>query len=329
MKKVCIVGFGAAGILLFLRLVEAKIPAEAISIFDPYLDGGDLRRKWSTVKSNTTWRQVRDLFPHVECKEPWSSLDLSQPCSLYYLIEFLLYIAKSKLQEADIHTQRVDSIEQDTISKQWKISTKKQNFVFDFLFLTTGSEPKSLDLPYPSIPLEIALHKDLIKDYVLPGETIALFGSAHSGVLIAENLTCCSAEVLFFYATSKPFSFDKDGEYDGLKEDAAEIAQKILKGEYSNIQLVSIQDIGTVLRKSKSITKTIFAIGFESRNTFGIKGYDGYTGKLTGVERGWGFGIAYPNKAQDELHWDVSIPAFDKHIQNQIPDILSLFGIEA
>lgn len=326
--KICIVGFGAAGILLFLNLVKNKIPPHAIHIFDPYFDGGDLRRKWPSVRSNTTWRQVRELFPDVELVEPWSTLDPDQPCELKLLIEFLLKIARSKLEGADIHTQRVESIEQDHLTKQWKVATKKHVYQYDILFLTTGSEPKSLDLPYPSIPLEFALSKDHLQDYIQPGETIALFGSAHSGVLIAENLTQCSANIVFFYATPKPFSFDKDGEYDGLKQDAAEIAEKILQGQYPNIELVSIQDIGTVLRKSKSITKTIFAIGFESRQSFGLQGYDGITGKLQGCENAWGFGIAYPNQAPDGTHWDVSIPAFDKHIQKQIPDILSLFGIE-
>jgi hypothetical protein len=42
----------------------------------------------------------------------------------------------------------------------------------------------------------------------------------------------------------------------------------------------------------------------------------------------WAFGIAYPNLATDGIHYDVSIPAFTKHIQNHLPDILSILSVE-
>jgi cation diffusion facilitator CzcD-associated flavoprotein CzcO len=329
MKRICIVGFGAAGILLFLRLLEAKVPPKSIHIFDPYFDGGDLRRKWSQVRSNTTWRQIRDLFPDVELIEPWLSMDLDQPCSLEYAIRFLLHIVKPKLQTAELHSCFVDGVEQEKESKVWTVKVKDKTFSFDLLFLTTGSEPKSMDLPYPSIPLQIALDVERLKQVVSPDETIGLFGTAHSGAIIAENLVQCGAKVVNFYASPKPFYFAKDGDYDGVKQDAARIAEKILAGEYPDLELVPIQDVSKVIRKSKDIQKTIFAIGFEGRHTWGLNSYDGLSGKLSNVENAWGFGIAYPNKAEDGVHWDVSIPAFDKHIQKQIPNILSLFGIEA
>lgn len=329
MKSICIVGFGAAGILLFLRLLQAKVPPQAISIFDPYFDGGNLRRKWGPVRSNTTWRQIRDLFPDVELVEPWSSLDLDQPCLLETLIGFLLYVAKPKLGAVQIHSCQVDTIEQNQETKEWKIQTKEKTHIFDILCLATGSEPKSLDLPFPSIALDIALDVEKLRKHVESNETIALFGTAHSGALIVDNLTKCGVKIINFYATPKPFYFAKDGEYDGVKQDAAEIAEGILSGKYPNVELIPIQDIGKVIRKSKEIQKTIFAIGFESRNPWGMKQYDGLTGRIQSVENAWGFGIAYPNKAEDGVHWDVSVPAFDKHIQKQIPDILSLFGIEA
>ena len=60
-KRICIIGSGAAGILLLLNLQKANVPASKILIIDPHHDGGDLTRKWGSVRSNTIWRQILDL----------------------------------------------------------------------------------------------------------------------------------------------------------------------------------------------------------------------------------------------------------------------------
>ena len=327
MKKICIVGFGAAGILLFLNLIKKGVPPQAIHIFDPYFDGGDLRRKWSSVRSNTTWRQIRDIFSEEEIVEPWSSLQPDQPCSLEQIIRFLLHLTQPFLHQAHLHSQSVNSVKEE--GEHYRISSKGKEYTFDLLFLCTGSEPKQMDLPFLSIPLHVALEPMILKNYVSPGETIGLFGTAHSGSLIIENLTQCGAKIKAFYVGNTPFFFDRQGAYDGLKHDAADIAQKVLHGAYTNVELISTSDIGNVMRASKEIQKTVFAIGFEARNPFGFREYNGRTGRITNLASAWGFGIAYPNEAEDGKHWDVSVPAFQRHIQNQIPDILSLFGIEA
>jgi hypothetical protein len=83
-----------------------------------------------------------------------------------------------------------------------------------------------------------------------------------------------------------------------------------------------------VIRQTKLADAVIYAIGFESRDPFGLSLYDGQTGQIQGTSNAWGFGIAYPNKATDGIHWDVSIPAFQAHIEKQMPNILSLLRIE-
>lgn len=72
----------------------------------------------------------------------------------------------------------------------------------------------------------------------------------------------------------------------------------------------------------------IYAIGFQARDTFGLKEYTAETGQLTGTTTAWGFGIAYPNKAPDGVHFDVNIPAFQAHIERQMPTILSQLRLE-
>lgn len=331
MKRICIIGSGATGILLLLSFQRANISPKQITILDPYHDGGDLQRKWSNVRSNTLWKQILQAVPPSSTlAEPWCSLDPESPCELGFLIQYLWYCVRPYFRQCHIHTGLAESVTQDNETKEWQIKIKGQtkSIEADLLFLTIGSEPKTLDLPFPSIPLHVALDPTALSKIVEPGHHILLFGTAHSSTLIVRNLVQCGAKVTNFYATQKPFYFDRDGDYDGLKQDAADIADQILKGILS-VDLISIHDVGGVIRATqKSVDAMIVAIGFEQRNTFGFSKYDGATGKLEGVTNGWGFGIAYPNRAPDGIHWDVSIPAFMAHIQTQMPDILSSLGIE-
>jgi hypothetical protein len=82
--------------------------------------------------------------------------------------------------------------------------------------------------------------------------------------------------------------------------------------------------MSAIIRASKSADQCIYACGFEPRVINPEwKRYDGLTGRIEGTQTAWGFGIAYPNKAADGIHWDVSVPAFQAHIEKQMPEILA------
>jgi hypothetical protein len=209
----------------------------------------------------------------------------------------------------------------------WKLQLKhsKQPHIFDVVFFCHGSEPRSLDLPFPSISLDIALDIRRLSDYIKPEQHILVFGTAHSGPLVVKNLCELGATVTNFYATDKPFYFDRDGEYDGVKQDAAVIADAMLNGSLPRVTLESVHDMSAMIRASKSADACIYACGFEPRSIQEEwKRYDGFTGRIEGTSNAWGFGIAYPNKAPDGVHWDVSVPAFQAHIEKQMPEILAL-----
>ncbi len=327
MKKVCIIGSGAAGLLLLHNLQQNGILPEQVLVVDPYLCGGDLSEKWSCVRSNTIWSQLLNAVPYPgSLPESYSSLDPNSPCSLRHYIQYLRDVTKSYLNNCEVHCTYATKVWQDG---KWYIQLKNQTVPLeaDVLLLATGSEPKHLDLPYPSLSLCTALNKEKLAEYIKKGDHILVFGTAHSAVLIVKNLLDCGANVTNFYASPKPFYFDRDGDYDGLKQDAAEIADKILAKELP-VKLFSINDTSNVIRQTKNVDGVVYAIGFEPRNPFGLKDYDGETGQLKGCTNAWGFGIAYPNKAPDGIHFDVSIPAFQVHIQRQMPNILSQLRIE-
>jgi hypothetical protein len=328
MKKVCIIGCGATGLLLLHNLQKQGISPEQVIVIDPTFFGGDLCNKWFSVTSNTRWEQLLQAVPYPgTLPEKWSSLPPSDPCSLRHYIDYLLEVVKPYLLQCELRsTYATKAIHE---SNKWQITLKAQKAVVeaDILLVATGSEPKQLDLPYPSIPLDVALNKERLQQSVKSGQHILVFGTAHSATLIVRNLLDCGASVTNFYATPKPFYFDRDGDYDGLKQEAALIADKILKKELP-VTLVSVQDMGGIIRQTRKVDAVVYAIGFEARDPFGLKSYNSETGQLDTYSNAWGFGIAYPNKASDGIHYDVSIPAFQAHIEKQMPNILSLLRTE-
>ncbi len=327
MKRVCIVGCGATGLLLLYNLQKAGISPKQVIVIDPHFLGGDLAEKWCSVTSNTRWEQLLQAVPYPgQMPEKWLALKAEIPCSLRHYINYLREVTKPFLSNCEIHSTYAIHAENET--NQWQIKLKTQQILqADVLLLATGSEPKHLDLPYPVISLPIALNEEKLAEVVFPDNHVLVFGTAHSATLIVRNLLNCKAKVTNFYATPKPFYFDRDGDYDGLKQEAAEIADKILKKELP-VTLVSVQDMGGIIRHTKSVDAVVYAIGFEPRNVLGLKEYDAVTGQIQGVPNAWGFGIAYPNKAPDGIHYDVSIPAFQAHIEKQMPNILSLLHTE-
>ena len=325
MKQICIIGSGAAGLLVLYNLEKNGIDPTCITVIDPTQNGGDLQYKWQTVRSNTTWRQIFEAVPaRTSFAIPYCQLTPEQPIELKYAIQYLLDCTQSYRTKTFLRTDKVKSAGYD--NGLWTVTLEKKQtpLSFDVVFFCQGSEPKSLDLPFPSIPLEIALDPRRLSTYIKPGQHILVFGTAHSAPLLVKNLTDLGARVTNFYATEKPFYFASDGHYDGIKYDAADIAKNILQGQYPNVALESVHDMAALIRASKSAEACIYACGFEQRLIQPEwKRYDGQTGRIENTTTAWGFGIAYPNRASDGVHWDVSIPAFQAHIQTQMPDILA------
>lgn len=325
MKHVCIIGAGAAALLLLYNLEKQNIDPRRITIVDPQHNGGDIQKKWYKVRSNTTWQQIIDAVPSPNSSlQPWCDFNRNEPVELHYIIEYLQLCLRDYMSKTHLRTDTVSQAIQE--NGVWKVylAHGKQPLQADVVFFCQGSEPKSLDLPFPSIPLEVALDQRRLSDYVKPGQHVLVFGTAHSGPLVVKNLIDCHAKVTNFYATEKPFYFARDGEYDGIKQDAEVIADAMLNNHYAQCSLESIHDISAVMRATKSTNFCVYACGFEPRVIQSEwKAYNGETGRIEGTSTAWGFGIAYPNKAPDGIHWDVSVPSFQAHIQKQMPDILA------
>jgi len=333
MTSICIIGAGATGILLLLLLQEAGVDVTNISIVDPYFDVGDLARKWTSVISNTPWSKTIDSL-RAACPSLAIPVraDADSTTPLVEIAHLLRSLVSPVLQRVKQIQGHVLQSNYDTSKQLWmtvvNVGGTQQTIETSKLILTQGSEPKTMNLPIPSIPLEIALDISRVKQYVKRGEKILVFGTMHSGTLVIQNLVSLGAEVIGYYQSEKPFYWARDGAYDGIKADAADIADKIVAGNLP-VTLVPTKDTAQVIRTSHSAQWTVFAMGFTPRlvemrvdgTQCSSSEYDEHSGRILGAPA-WGFGIAYPNRAPDGIHWDVSVASFLEHMKQQLPKII-------
>ena len=309
--KACIIGAGVTGLSLLLLLTHEGIDPSDISIIDPHFECGDLGRRWSQVLSNTPWSKTVDTLNRL--------LGLRLPSSpKTTLLKDIadLFISLT----APIAVNRIKGFATSVERKggAWTVSynTSSPNTLQSkAIFMCQGSNQKIINQPIPSIPLECAFDSRL-SHFIRPGDKVTVFGTMHSGTLVIKNLHDLSASITAVYRGSTPFVWDRDGAYDGIKEEAAAIADKIIAGEIPV----------TLTNKPPTDSRwVIYATGFTPRIISGLgQEYDGMTGAIRGAPNAWGFGIAYPNAAPDGVHWDVSVAAFLNHIKAQIPAIREL-----
>lgn len=337
MYEICIIGAGVTGLSLLLLLQNAGYDLSRVVIIDPYFDGGDLARKWTSVLSNTPWSKSYNALVTSCPNLDWKAFekkgdDMSKSTPLIELAQCIVSAAKVALSLVGEQIQS-QATQVEWLEGAWTISIKGGAPVQSKrVVLAQGSEPRQQNLPIPSIPLEIALDSQRLKHYVKGGQKVLVFGTMHSGSLVIRNLVkVCGAKVSAFYNTEAPFVWDRDGAYDGIKGEAAEIADSITKGEYeSNLRLAPISSIGDVIRSSRAADWVVYAMGFSSReihikvngSILSSSSYNGDTGEIVNAPAAWGFGIAYPNRAPDRIHWDVSLAAFLEHMKKQLPSLL-------
>lgn len=327
MYDITIVGFGITGMLLLSILNQHNIDISKIAIVDPYFDGGNLLRSYGNVISNTplskTIQALKLIDPNFTIPDEYTQYDPNCITPLHVCVELIQLTIKSIVNKCNMYQSSLNSITYDnhhilTLEDSTIIQSK-------MLILCHGATPKLLKTNIPTIPLEIALNKDLLKRYLKPSSKVLVFGTSHSGCLVLDNLENLQVKTTAFYKKQVPFLFAKEGHYDGIKEEAERIATKILQNKYTYINLVNTANIEQVIKSSKEATHVVYSIGFETKQTIQSKNsivkYDPKNGKLLEIPYAWGFGIAYPSLAPDEIHYDVGIVSFVEHIQNQISEL--------
>jgi hypothetical protein len=337
--KVCIIGAGASGILLSLLLHQFGMATSDFYIVDPHFDGGDLQRKWPNVISNTPWSATTDAFrrclPSLELPAWAKELPADKPTPLNKIAKLL----RDLFHPLKFQTIR-GTVERATWKPDhgaWTIYIQNGTGISEIncqrVLFTQGSIPKQYDIPIPSIPLDVALDMVRLKSYISPLDQVIVLGTNHSGTLVLKNLADAGLKnIVGVYKNSRVFKWARDGSYDGLKLDAATIADAICAGEYPMIRLISYGNISEMIKATRGATWIVYAAGFTMNTNcrvtldtadVSITGYDASTGRLKGVPNAWGFGIAYPSQAPDGVNYDVGISSFLEHFYKQIPSIIA------
>lgn len=326
----CIVGAGVSGLILLLLLAETGIPLDSIVVIDPYFDGGDLARKWSTVISNTAWSKtytsLKENLPNTSIP-PWAhELPMGTPTPVIQIARLLREMAKPLFNSIQMIQGLVKEAKSD--GTFWRITLQKGQLIEAInIYFTFGSEPSQMDLPIPTIPLETALNTSILSQTVQSTDKVIVFGTAHSGTLILKKLADLNIKAVGIYRGEKPFLFARDGVYTGIKLDAEKYADEILQGNYPTIKLINSANISDIIRETYRATWCIYATGFERRTTIRLEvngeeknlgNYSATTGKLTDCPNAWGFGIAYPSQAPDGINFDVGVSSFIEYIAKQL-----------
>ena len=311
-----VVGAGPGGIAAVGKLLDGGIDPKKMGWIDPHFSVGDLGARWNRVPSNTSvglfLRFLNDCkaFEFGKKSETFhlETLDPKENCQLQHIVDPLQWITNHLKKKIAPFTETVLSL---TLSQGcWHLKTKTGVFQARNVILAIGSEPKKLSYPsHESIELDVALHPEKLERVVHPADSIAVFGSSHSGILALANLSKLKVkQVIHFYRSPHKYAvyfpdwilFDDTG----LKGYAAKWAKAHLDGTLPpHFQRVNVADRG--FEESMALcNKAIYAVGFERRKLPILEQYEKlrYDDRTGIIAPGlFGLGIAFPQAQFNRL----------------------------
>lgn len=282
---------------------------------DPHFEVGDLGDKWRSVSSNTKvdlfLRFLMDCksFCYDKCPEKFllGSLNPDDTCLLKHVAEPLLWVTRQLKEKVQVFKEMAIAL--NLQNKYWEVKTSQNSLFSKNVVLAIGCEAKSLNYPTTEeISLKEALDPEKLAKKVKSGDTIGVFGSSHSAILILANLVALKANVINFYRSPHLYAFDLGDwilfDNTGLKGFAATWAKQHLDGNYpDNFKRVLTSD-HKFDEYLALCNKAIYAVGFEQRKVPVLEQYEtlSYNNKTGIIAPGlFGFGIAFPQAQFDPM----------------------------
>lgn len=332
-----VIGAGPAGMAAIGTLIDQGIDSQKIGWLDPQFTVGDLGEKWSEVPSNTTVQLFLNFlngsqafeFKRRPQKFPIEEIDPKQTCFLREVVTALQWV--SDVLKEKVHPVQDVALALNLKDGKWEIKTQKHSFFAKNVILAIGSEPKSLPLTGPQIiSLETALNMQQLAQSISADDTVGVFGSSHSSVLVLANLLQLPLkQVINFYRSVHRYAVYLDDWilYDdtGLKGFTADWAKQHFDGKQpEKLSRVLFSD-RTFDEMFALCNKVIYGVGFERRKIpileqFQHLHYDDKTGIIApGL---FGVGIAFPQAQFDPLgHLEhrVGLWKFMKYLHAIVP----------
>lgn len=311
-----VIGAGPAGIAAVGKLIDGGVPPEKIGWMDPHFRVGDLGGKWGSVSSNTKVQLFHQFledckaFDYRNCSKKFAldQLDPNDTCLLKHIAAPLQWVTDHL--KGKVKAIQDLAIELNITGQKWEIKTDNDRFFAKNVILAIGSEPKKLTFPEPDdISLDVALDPDKLAKAVSNQDTIGVFGSSHSAILILANLVDLKVKkIINFYRSPHLYAIYLDDwilfDNTGLKGYAETWAKEHLDGKCpDNLERVLISD-HTFDKALGHCDKVIYAVGFERRKLPVLKQFDApkYNDRTGIIAPGlFGLGIAFPQAQFDKL----------------------------
>jgi hypothetical protein len=331
-----VVGAGPAGIAAIGKLLDSSVSPSDILWIDPEFCVGDFGTLWRNVTSNTrVGLFIKFLHAYQSFNydaAPDFSINHARPketCFLKEMADPLQWVSNHLKKSVDAITDKVKNLKSE--NGYWELTLSDKKLFSKKVILATGCEPTSLQLAgINEIPLNVALNPCKLQAACEEGDTIAVFGSSHSAILILKALTEMLAvkKIINFYRHSLIYAvyFDDYILFDdtGLKGKAADWAKKNIDGELPKKLERMISTDYAITEFLPRCDKVIYATGFTKRHVpiDGMTGleYDDKTGVIApGL---FGLGIAFPEAKVDRfgnLEYRVGLWKFVEYL-NRILD---------
>lgn len=307
-----VVGAGPAGIAAVGKLIDHGV--KQIGWIDPHFTVGDLGQKWSRVPSNTKvglfFRYLDDCTAFENKNRPKCNIDSIHPeqnCLLQDIVDPLQWVT-DHLKKKVYATQDMAMALHLNLGR-WEVKMKKGSLFGKKVILAIGVDPKILPVTeHEVIPIATALHPERLAKVVSSNNTIGVFGSSHSAILVLANLIELKAKVINFYRSPHRYAVhQKDWilfDNTGLKGFAADWARKYIDGVLpTNLKRVLVSD-HTFEESLALCEKVVYATGFERRKLPVLEQFEGlnYDDKTGLIAPGlYGLGIAFPQAKFDRV----------------------------
>lgn len=194
-----VVGAGPAGIIAIAMLLDLGIPASKIFWVDPTFSVGRLGEYYSNVDGNTVnklWIQFLETFDSISSQTQddiayFQTLNPECYCTLDKIITPLNKVTQNFLTKVDNQHGYLQSL--DFWNGVWHVQINDNIYSTRSVILATGASPIVVNYEEAKfsdiIPLDYALNKKFLEVTMKETDIVAVFGGAHSAILILKYLS--------------------------------------------------------------------------------------------------------------------------------------------